>query len=102
MVFRCQQNRHDLIPRACNPQRELDLAAETKEFRASLLPLFQREIDSFRSAAGAGPEDLQRRWPQVRRQLDGCAEIRGANARSGQAGSWCLSTVPSFSARPHR
>lgn len=22
MIFRCQQNRHDLIPRACDPQRD--------------------------------------------------------------------------------
>jgi SAM-dependent methyltransferase len=81
MVFRCQQHRHELIPRAESPEREQELAAETKEFRTSLLQLFRREIDAFSSADSPSQVDLQGRWPQLRRHLDGCAEIREANAQ---------------------
>jgi SAM-dependent methyltransferase len=71
----------------------VDLTAETKAFRASLLPLFQREIDAFSPDESSGPEDLQRRWPQVRRQLDGRAEIRAANARRSELQDRLWATV---------
>lgn len=81
MVFRCQQHRHDLIPRARSIEPELELAAETREFRTSLMQLFQRRLEEFGGGDSTGQLDLHRHWPRVRRQLDQCQQIREANAR---------------------
>jgi SAM-dependent methyltransferase len=97
MVFPCQQHRHALIPRARHPEAELELADETRQFRAALMQLIQRRLEELGPGElhdpGAGQDGLQQHWPRLRRQLDRCPRIRAANARRSQLQDRLWATV---------
>jgi SAM-dependent methyltransferase len=82
MNFLYPQTKHPLIPQAHNPDEDLTLAKETKEFRAEFFQLLQTKVEEFTSAyTDKNPQQLYR---QVRQDLDACPEIQLAHQRRSE------------------
>lgn len=80
MVFLYAQTKHPLIPQAHNPDEDLALAEETKNFRQEFFLLLKNKLEELAAKYSESdePESLYR---LVRRELDATPEIQAVHQR---------------------
>lgn len=83
MIFLYSQNKHPLIPQAHDPQQDLQLASQTKEFRQSYFQTLQEQVDTF---SHDYEERTQETIPYavLRQKLDRSSVIQAANQRRSE------------------
>lgn len=83
LAFLCPQYRHALIPQAHSPADDLALAAEVKDFRASMFQLFGQKTGEIVAAHG-NEHNQDKVYFKIRQALDDCPEIAATHYRRGE------------------
>ncbi|MGV2827669.1 methyltransferase domain-containing protein [Myxosarcina sp. GI1(2024)] len=83
MVFLYSQTKHPLIPQAHNPEDDLALASETKNFRHEYFLLLKNKLEKI-AANYPESENSESLYRHIRQELDATPEIQAANQRRSE------------------